>query len=206
MRYLNRALNSVTLLYAVLLWPSRDVVIGLFDDTYYYGWMMDQSGVWAIYMLILTLSVTPALLLMARLKRGAGLGRWLLQRRRHFGLASFIYAALHLVHYILETQNLSVIVGEALALKFAVGWLAFVIFTALAVTSSRAAARRLGRRWKALHRWVYVAAACSALHWYLFDYATSRVVFWVGLLALTKLVHWGVLRWRDQTMAVMSRV
>jgi sulfoxide reductase heme-binding subunit YedZ len=46
--------------------------------------------------------------------------------------------------------------------------MAFLILLALAVTSSNSAVRRLGRRWKALHRGAYVAALLGVVHfWWL---------------------------------------
>ena len=46
------------------------------------------------------------------------------------------------------------------------GTVAFAIMVPLALTSPKAAARRLGgARWGALHRWVYLAAAAAIVHW-----------------------------------------
>ncbi len=45
-----------------------------------------------------------------------------------------------------------------------VGFLSFLILTALAATSNALSMRRLGLRWKQLHRLVYVAALLAVLH------------------------------------------
>lgn len=45
------------------------------------------------------------------------------------------------------------------------GWLAFLIFLPLAATSMDYAVRKLGPRWKALHRLTYGAAVLTLLHW-----------------------------------------
>ena len=45
------------------------------------------------------------------------------------------------------------------------GLTAFLCLVPLAATSTRAAAHRLGRRWKALHRLVFVAAAAAVVHY-----------------------------------------
>jgi sulfoxide reductase heme-binding subunit YedZ len=44
------------------------------------------------------------------------------------------------------------------------GFTALLLLTPLALTSTRAWQRRLGRRWLTLHRLVYVAAGLAVLH------------------------------------------
>jgi sulfoxide reductase heme-binding subunit YedZ len=44
------------------------------------------------------------------------------------------------------------------------GFTAFVLMIPLALTSTRASIRRLGKRWVTLHRLVYAAAALGVLH------------------------------------------
>lgn len=57
------------------------------------------------------------------------------------------------------------------------GWIAMFIFVALAVTSNNASVRALGKRWKSLHKLVYVAAILTFLHWILtaFDPLTGYI-------------------------------
>jgi sulfoxide reductase heme-binding subunit YedZ len=45
------------------------------------------------------------------------------------------------------------------------GLTAFLCLVPLAATSTRAAARRLGPRWKTLHRLVFAAAAAAVVHY-----------------------------------------
>lgn len=184
-----RLINSIPLLYLAMLWPGRWAIWGLVDQTLYYPWMMYDSGIWSIRLLILTLAVTPVLMLINRLGRGKAFGRWLLPRRRHLGLGSFVHSTVHLLHYTIETASLRFMWVEATALELAVGWGAFVVFLALAVTSNNRATRAMGRQWKRLHVWVYPAAGLTFLHWYLFDFFTERVLFWLGILIGVKLVH-----------------
>jgi sulfoxide reductase heme-binding subunit YedZ len=47
-----------------------------------------------------------------------------------------------------------------------VGLLAFVLLIPLALTSTNGWQRRLGRRWKVLHRLVYFAVPLSILHYF----------------------------------------
>lgn len=184
-----KLLNALPLFYAVALIPGRYAIWGLFDDSWYYGQMMYDSGVWSIRFLLITISISPVLFLLSRLGRGRVLGRWLLQRRRHFGVVSFIYASVHLAHYTLETGDLEEMFLDIFGLDFATGWLAFILFALLAVTSNNASVRRLGRVWKTLHVWIYPALALTFLHWYLFDQFTARVLFWLALFVGVKLLH-----------------
>ncbi len=45
-----------------------------------------------------------------------------------------------------------------------VGFTAFVLLVPLALTSTKGAMRRLGKRWKPLHRLVYLAALLAVVH------------------------------------------
>jgi sulfoxide reductase heme-binding subunit YedZ len=50
-----------------------------------------------------------------------------------------------------------------------VGLIAFVLLIPLALTSTHGWQRRLGARWRSLHRLVYVATPLSVLHFYWLD-------------------------------------
>ena len=191
---LARTVNSLPMLYLFMMLPGWSVLYGLYDLEWYYPQMMYESGVWSIRFLIITVSVSPLLALINWVGRGKALGRWLLRRRRHFGLASAIYAGLHLLHYVLELWSLEDILFDLPYLEFVVGWLAVVLLAALAATSNGWSVRRLGRRWKYLHYGIYPAAALSFWHWYLFDYYVGRVVFWTALFCLPTVIQLA-LRW-----------
>tara|TARA_R110002012_G_scaffold320887_1_gene546663 strand:- start:300289 stop:300906 length:618 start_codon:yes stop_codon:yes gene_type:complete len=64
------------------------------------------------------------------------------------------------------------------------GWLAFLIFVPLAITSTDGWIRRLGSRWKTLQRFVYGAAVLTLLHW-------ASLHDWGGVAPM--LVHFGPL-------------
>lgn len=181
--------NSLLLLWAMMLWPALPVVRGLIEGDWYYAEMMHISGVWSVYFLVASVAVTPVTLVIARVGRGATVGRWLIKRRRHFGLASFACVALHAAHYTVESQTFSVMLTEAIWLEYATGWAAFIIFLALAITSNDWSVRRLGRQWKPLHRWVYPAAALIAWHWYLFDDFVDDLALWGGVFVAAKAVQ-----------------
>jgi sulfoxide reductase heme-binding subunit YedZ len=116
-------------------------------------------GLWALRFLIAALAVTP-------LRRLGGPN--LVRYRRALGLLAFYYAALHLAVYTLLDQGLDLAAIWADIVKrpyITVGMLAFATLVPLAATSNAPMIRRLGgRRWQALHRLAYLAAAAAALH------------------------------------------
>ena len=184
---------AIPLLWAAMLWPALPVMRGLAEDGWDHAEMMHLSGVWSAYLLGATLAVTPATLVLGRLGRGLALARWLMRARRHLGLGAFVHASLHVAHYAVESGGLAVILAEVPRLDMGSGWVAFGIFALLAATSNDAAVRRLGRRWKRLHRWTYPAAAAVALHWWLFDDFAGDLALWAGAVLAAKLAH-GALR------------
>jgi methionine sulfoxide reductase heme-binding subunit len=113
--------------------------------------------------------------------------RWLLARRRYFGVAAFAYALLHTILYLADKGILSVILGEALKLSIWTGWLAFFIFVPLAVTSNNRSMRKMGRSWKTLQRLVYVAAVATAAHWLFLEYHIGPVLAHFVPLALLEI-------------------
>jgi sulfoxide reductase heme-binding subunit YedZ len=119
------------------------------------------SGDWTLYFLCLTLAVTP-------LRRLTG-QQWLLKLRRMLGLLSFFYASLHFLcfiwfdHFFDLTEMLKDVVKRPF---ITVGFIAFLLLVPLALTSSDAMVRRLGRRWIWLHRLIYVIATLAILHFW----------------------------------------
>jgi len=117
-----------------------------------------DTGIWALRFLLLTLAVTP-------LRR---LGwRTLAPYRRTFGLTAFAYAALHFSTFIgldLGFDFAAVVEDIEKRPYITVGFTAFLILLALALTSTRAAMKRLGRRWTLLHRGIYLAAVLVIVH------------------------------------------
>lgn len=119
------------------------------------------SGDWTLYFLCLTLAVTP-------LRRLTG-QQWLLKLRRMLGLLSFFYAGLHFLcfiwfdHFFDLTEMLKDVVKRPF---ITVGFIAFLLLVPLALTSSDAMVRRLGRRWIWLHRLIYVIATLAILHFW----------------------------------------
>ncbi|MEX5600992.1 protein-methionine-sulfoxide reductase heme-binding subunit MsrQ [Pseudophaeobacter sp. C1-32P7] len=117
-----------------------------------------EYGELALKLLVAVLAVTP-------LRRYAGLN--LMRFRRALGVLSFIYVLCHLlVWLLLDVQIPSQILADILKRPYiTIGMAAFVLLLPLAVTSNNASVRRLGPRWRILHRLTYPAIALGALHY-----------------------------------------
>lgn len=118
-------------------------------------------GITALNLLLLTLTITP-------LRRLTGMN-WLVRLRRSVGILAFFYALLHALSYAaldlrFDWPRLAADVVERPWLT--VGFATVVLLVPLAVTSTNAMQRRLGRRWTTLHRSIYAIAALGVLHFF----------------------------------------
>lgn len=160
-------LDSRYLIWALLALPSMPMVPALLsgqpgpEGEPVTEMLLHPTGEFSARFLIIALILTP----MQMLFPGSGFWRWMIKRRRYFGVAAFAYAAFHTALYIVDMGSLQAILGEALALGIWTGWLAFFVFVPLAVTSNNWSVRRMGPAWKTLQRLVYVAALGTLLHW-----------------------------------------
>lgn len=114
-------------------------------------------GLAAFQLLLITLAMTP-------LRKITGWVGWL-RIRRMLGLFSFFYAVLHVLAF------LQFIVGwQDLWASFTkrpyiiLGLVAFAGMLPLALTSTKSMMKRLGKRWKSLHRFIYVIALAAWAH------------------------------------------
>jgi len=121
--------------------------------------LVDNLGLGALVLLLITLAMTP----LQQLSRWAG---WIAVRRQ-LGLWCFAYAALHLFGYVLFIAGMrpELVLRDLSERPYIiVGALTFVGLLALVITSNRFSIRKLGRRWKALHRLIYVILLLALLH------------------------------------------
>ncbi|WP_375741465.1 protein-methionine-sulfoxide reductase heme-binding subunit MsrQ [Pseudomonas boanensis] len=121
--------------------------------------LVDRLGLAALWFLLITLAMTP-------LQKLTGWGGWIAVRRQ-LGLWCFTYVGLHISAYAvfllgLDMQQLLVDLGKRPYIF--VGALGFSGLLVLAVTSNRFSIRRLGKRWKQLHRLVYAVLIIALLH------------------------------------------
>lgn len=184
---LRAILNSRYFLWLVLALPFCWMLYAYRTDDLFYGEMIHVSGEFSARLLMLSLAITPLRLYFSN----ANWPGWLLRRRRYFGVAAFAYTALHTVVYLNRKDDLALILEEATEFSMWTGWIALAIFIALTVTSNDASVRRLRRRWKKLHRWVYLAAILTFTHWIFiaFDFVPGLVHFLL-ILALESYRLW----------------
>ena len=117
-----------------------------------------RTGYTALVLLMLSLAVTPA-------RRVSG---WngIIPIRRTLGLCAFGYALLHFGIYMADQGFAWEFIVEDIAERpyVTVGFLALLLLVPLALTSTRASIRRLGKRWQTLHRLVYVVGLLGVVH------------------------------------------
>ncbi len=143
-----------------------------------------RTGIWGLTILVVTLSITPV-------RRLTG-WNWLGGYRRMLGLFAFTYICLHFLTWFGVDQFFALKYIERDIVKrpyITVGFASFLLMIPLALTSSAAMVRRLGRRWKTLHSLVYFAALGGVVHfvWEVkadLTLPTRYAVILVGLLAL----------------------
>ena len=154
-----------------------------------------QTGDWTLRGLCLVLAITPLRVLL----QAPGL----LRLRRTVGVATFVYACVHLLCYAWFDQGFDLDDMSKDILKRPFIWLGFsawVLMLPLAATSFNTAIRWLGgRRWQALHRLVYVAALLSVLHFcWMRTGKNNFAEVWVYAAVLIGLMAWRVWWWRQR--------
>jgi sulfoxide reductase heme-binding subunit YedZ len=114
--------------------------------------------------IVAAFSITPLITLTGKSQ--------LVTMRRSLGVYGFCYITLHLLAYAWLSNGFDWALmlrdlGERRAMS--VGLLAFALLIPLALTSTNGWQKRLGKRWKILHRLVYFAVPLSILHYLLLD-------------------------------------
>jgi len=119
------------------------------------------SGLWAERLLLVTLALTPLRVLLD----------WprLAFIRRICGIGALSYVALHLTLYGFDMKFHWAQMAWEVFTRFylIIGLIAVCGLLALGVTSTDAAMRRMGARWKRLHRLLYAIAAITTVHYLL---------------------------------------
>lgn len=145
-----------------------------------------RSGSAGLLLLVASLACTPLNTVLGW--RGA------VQIRRPLGLYAFFYITLHLLAYaaldgFFDPELIWRDLGERRSML--VGLLAFLALMPLALTSTGGWQRRLGKRWRVLHRLVYIAAPLSVLHflWLDRDFIREPLIYAaiIGLLLALRL-------------------
>ncbi len=188
------------------------------------------TGDWALWILLVDLAITPV----RRLTQALSL---LIRFRRLVGLWAFFYATLHLATYVflfsgydvpsavagLKAGHLGVLWtqfmlvwptmwGDILKRRFIqVGFAAWVMLLALAVTSPQAVLRAMGgKNWQRLHWLIYPAAWLGITHyWWMVKpgvMAPAKVTLALSVLLLARVVYWAMKKVRTRRAAVKLAV
>ena len=147
------------------------------------------TGRWTVRLILLALLVTPA-------RRILNWGK-LVNSRRTFGVAASCYALVHFALYIIDQKYDLAKVSSEIVLRFylTIGFTALIGLIILGATSTDAAVRRLGAKWGALHKAVYVIGILAVVHFALqkkldIYQPTLMMGFLAWLLAYRALYKW----------------
>ena len=148
--------------------------------------LLNDLGYLAFVLLALTLACTPAQALFG--------WSWPIRVRKLLGNFCFFYACLHVLTYTVIDQGFEfgAIAADVLKHKFIfLGMATWLLLLPLALTSTRGWQRRLGyRRWKRLHRIIYLAGGLASFH-FLLRFKTPRLetISWMAVVAVLLLVR-----------------
>ncbi len=151
-----------------------------------------RFGAVGLAFLVASFSITPISILTSKTN--------LKPIRRPLGVYGFCYVALHLLAYAwlsnyFEWSLILRDIGERRAMS--VGLLAFILLIPLALTSTNGWQKRLGRRWKVLHRLVYFAVPLSLLHYFWLERDIKDWVWvYAALVAILFVLRYPAIRQR----------
>ena len=122
--------------------------------------VIHRTGYWTLLFVMMALAVTP-------LRRIARFNQ-LVDVRRMIGVGAFVYAASHILLFTADQKfDLGKVASEiVLRVYLAIGFVALLGLTALAVTSTDGMVRRLGKRWQMLHQAIYVIGVLVLIHFF----------------------------------------
>jgi sulfoxide reductase heme-binding subunit YedZ len=149
-------------LFLACLLPLLVLVLGAINDdlgTNPVETLTHETGQWALRFLLIGLTVTP----LRRLLKAA----WLIKLRRMLGLFAFFYASLHFLTYLWLDQFFDwheIIIDIPKRPFITIGFVSLLLLLPLALTSTSAMQRRLGKKWLTLHKLVYVIPVLVLLH------------------------------------------
>lgn len=141
-----------------------------------------ELGQIALQLLIIGLAITP-------LRRYVGLN--FLKFRRAYGLLAFTYVSLHLlVWLVLDVGILSQIWADILKRPYiTIGMAGFLCLLPLALTSNTYSVRKLGPKWRSLHKLTYLAVILGGVHfiWLVKGFQLEPLLYMAVILALLAL-------------------
>lgn len=117
-----------------------------------------EYGEIALQLLIIGLCITP-------LRQFLGIN--LIKFRRTFGVLAFTYVTLHLLVWaVLDVQTAGRVIEDIIKRPYiTIGMAGFALLLPLALTSNNWSVRKLGPKWRQLHKLTYVAVILGGVHY-----------------------------------------
>jgi sulfoxide reductase heme-binding subunit YedZ len=156
------------LVFALCLVPLARTGYDLSTGAIHGEWIKEithRTGFWGLTFITLTLAITP-------LRRLSGLNQ-LQSYRRMLGLFGFTYITIHFLIYVVLDRQIpfdpvyashEVVKDIAKRPYITIGFTGFMLMLPLALTSTRASIRRMGKRWVRLHALIYLTALAGVIH------------------------------------------
>tara|TARA_R110002094_G_scaffold107222_1_gene105569 strand:+ start:1789 stop:2394 length:606 start_codon:yes stop_codon:yes gene_type:complete len=141
-----------------------------------------EYGGIALQLLIIGLCITP-------MRRFFGIN--LIKFRRTIGVLAFTYVTFHLLVWaVLDVQTADRVIADIIKRPYVtIGMAGFVMLVPLAMTSNNWSLRKLGPKWRQLHKLTYVAVILGGVHyiWLVKGIQLEPLIYMaviLGLLAL----------------------
>ena len=154
-----------------------------------------QTGEWSLALLVLSLAITPVVMLTG--------WKLIMPWRRIFGVYAFVYVALHLSVFVWLDYGLNIqfIIEGIIEQNFVlVGFLAFLLLIPLAITSNKWSMKRLGKKWKSLHKLVFVIIILALIHFFWL----VKNVYFVPIAYASVVVFLFALRWKPMKQRAIA--
>lgn len=142
-----------------------------------------RTGRYAIILLVLSLACTPINTIFGF--------RQAIKARRALGLYAFMYASIHFMIFLGVDYrfDLGLIFEEIVNKRYIIaGFTAGLILLLLAITSTRGWMKRLGIRWKQLHKLVYIAGLLAVTHYIWVVKTDYRLPLAIGVVLVLLLI------------------
>ena len=165
-------------------------------------YLTHETGKTALILLTMSLAVSPLVFITGKNYRSP--------MRRLLGLYSAMYASLHFsifvgLDYFFDWELISdAIIEKPYVLA---GFSAFLILSVMAITSTKGWKRRLKKKWKPLHRFVYVAGFLAVFHYVWLVKSDIREPlaygFAIGVLLVLRIprIRRFISRWRETRLS-----
>ena len=181
---LEKGIRSKSFLTFMLHMPLCWIIIEMLIDPFRANPLQElliSTGESAVWLLVLLLWISPLRMIFP----GFTILRSFQSQKRILGLGIFSYVMLHFLIYLVDRADLQEIAEDLFRVFLLSGLVAFLILLAMALTSSNRKIRQLGaKRWKMLHRAVYLAAGLILLHMLLKE-KSDPLQAWLLFLPLT---------------------